>query len=80
MKKLLTVPEEMLLTAIWRLRDRAYGVTIRCKIEEVTGRDIGYGTLYNILAQLHRKGYVSRSRSVPVLNGMHILYGSTGST
>ncbi|MCJ7581594.1 MAG: PadR family transcriptional regulator [Candidatus Aminicenantes bacterium] len=63
--KPLTVPEEILLTAILRLEDNAYGVTIRKKIAQVTGQDIGYGTLYNILAQLVRKGYVSKSRSAP---------------
>lgn len=65
MKKLLTVPEEIMLTTIWRLDDDAYGVTIRKKISELTQRDIAYGTLYNILAQLHRKGYVDKSRSAP---------------
>ena len=61
----LTIPEEILLSAIWRLKDDAYGVTIRKKIAEVTEQDIAYGTLYNILAQLYRKGYVVKSRSAP---------------
>ena len=61
----LTVPEEILLTSIFRLQDDAYGVSIRKKIEEVTGRDIAYGVLYNILAQLVRKGYVKKSRGMP---------------
>ncbi len=63
--KELTVSEEIILTAIWRLEDNAYGVTIRKKVEEVTRRDIIYGTLYNILAQLVRKGYVNKSRGMP---------------
>ncbi|MFC2156479.1 PadR family transcriptional regulator [Acidobacteriota bacterium] len=61
----LTVPEEILLTAIWRLKDDAYGVTIRKKVAEVTNRDIAYGTLYNILAQLVRKGYVTKNPGSP---------------
>ena len=61
----LTIPEEILLTSILRLQDDAYGVSIRKKIEEVTGQDIAYGTLYNILAQLVRKGYVFKSRGKP---------------
>jgi DNA-binding PadR family transcriptional regulator len=61
----LSVPEEILLTAIWRLKEDAYGVTIRKKVEEVTGRDIAYGTLYNILAQLTRKGYVTKAAGPP---------------
>ena len=63
--KTLTIPEEILLTAILRLKDNAYGVSIRKKISEVTDQEIAYGTLYNILAQLDRKGYVSKSRSAP---------------
>jgi len=61
----LTIPEEILLTAILRLKDNAYGVVIRKKVAEVTGRDIAYGSLYNILAQVLRKGYVRKDRGVP---------------
>jgi len=63
--KELTISEEIILTSIWRLKDNAYGVTIRKKVEEVTRRDIIYGTLYNTLAQLVRKGYVNKSRGMP---------------
>jgi DNA-binding PadR family transcriptional regulator len=63
--KELTISEEIILTAIWRLKDNAYGVTIRKKVEEVTRREMIYGTLYNILAQLVRKGYVNKSRGMP---------------
>jgi PadR family transcriptional regulator PadR len=61
----LTIPEEIFLTSILRLKDEAYGVAIRKNIEKVTGRNIAYGTLYNILAQLVRKGYVFKSRGNP---------------
>lgn len=61
----LTISEEMVLTTIWRLGDNAYGVTIRAKIHEITQRDIAYGTLYNLLAQLVRKGYVLKKRGKP---------------
>ncbi|MCP4724529.1 MAG: PadR family transcriptional regulator [bacterium] len=61
----LTIPEQTLLLAIWRLKDEAYGVSIRKKVEEVTKKDIIYGTLYNLLDQLVRKGYVLKSRGEP---------------
>lgn len=61
----LTMAEEILLTAILRLKDNAYGVTIRKKIAEITKSDISYGTLYNLLGQLVRKGYVLKKRSQP---------------
>ncbi len=63
--KELTVAEEIILTAILRLEDNAYGVAIRKKVAEVTQKEFIYGTLYNLLDQLVRKGYVSKSRGAP---------------
>ena len=57
MKKL-TVNEEIFLIAIWHLKDDAYGVKIRKKIRELTGSSILFGTLYNTLDYLVKKGYV----------------------
>lgn len=62
----LTLAEEILLTAIWRLKDNAYGVTIRKKVADVTKKNVIYGTLYNSLDQLLRKGYVAKIRGKPV--------------
>lgn len=64
--KEMTVSEELVLTAIWRLKENAYGISVRRKVVEVTGRDMAYGTLYNILDQLVRKGYVSKRLGQPV--------------
>jgi DNA-binding PadR family transcriptional regulator len=61
-----TVLEEIVLTAILRLKDNAYGVQIRQKVAEVTKKELIYGTLYNTLDQLVRKGLISKSRGVPV--------------
>lgn len=61
----LTLMEEILLTAIWRLHDMAYGVSIRKKITEVTGEEMIYGTLYNLLDQLVRKNFLRKSRGLP---------------
>jgi len=47
--------EEMILWAVWRLGDNAYGVTIRKQLSERTGRLFPYGTLYGVLAKLTRK-------------------------
>lgn len=64
--KELTLAEEILLTTIWRLKDNAYGVTIRKKVAEVTKKNVIYGTLYNSLDQLLRKGYVAKIEGKPV--------------
>jgi PadR family transcriptional regulator PadR len=65
--KKLSVNEQIFLIAIWWLEDEAYGVRIRDKIKEMTGRTFTFGTLYNTLDNLAKKGYVS-SRAVQFLS------------
>lgn len=56
----LTKAEETLLLTILRLKDNAYGVAIKRHIQKNTGKALPYGTLYFILEQLSKKGYVKR--------------------
>ena len=65
--KNLSVNAQIFLIAIWWLKDEAYGVRIRDKITEMTGRTFTFGTLYNTLDYLAKKGYVT-SRAVQILN------------
>jgi DNA-binding PadR family transcriptional regulator len=65
--KILSVNEQIFLIAIWRLKDEAYGVRIRDKIKEITGRTFTFGTLYNTLDYLAKKDYLT-SRTVQILN------------
>lgn len=65
--KTLSVNEQIFLIAIWWLKDETYGVRIRDKIAEMTGRTFTFGTLYNTLDNLAKKGYVT-SRAVQILN------------
>ena len=51
--------EELILLALVRLRDNAYGVTIRQEIEKRTGRQVSVGAVYTALERLQQKGYVS---------------------
>jgi len=53
--------EQVVLLAILRLKDNAYGVTIRQQIRECTGRNPAPGALYNTLDRLEEKSMV-RSR------------------
>lgn len=57
----LTKIEEILLVAIWHLKENAYGVEIRRHVSSVTGRDLTYGHLYSALNQLAAKEYVEKS-------------------
>jgi DNA-binding PadR family transcriptional regulator len=64
--KELSKAEEMVLLAIWRLEKEAYGVTIRRQIRKDTGRDYTFGTLYGLLRQMDRKGYIRKFQTVPL--------------
>jgi DNA-binding PadR family transcriptional regulator len=55
----------MLLTAISNLEDNAYGVTIMAKIREISPKKIVFGTLYNSLDKLVKKGYVIATTGEP---------------
>jgi PadR family transcriptional regulator PadR len=58
--------EEMVLLAVWRLADRADGVSIRRKILKDAGKDYTYGTLYGLLRQMDRKGYIRKAKADPL--------------
>ena len=57
--------EQLVLLAIVRLGDDAYGSTIREEIEERTARSVAIGALYTALDRLERKGWVSSTMSDP---------------
>jgi PadR family transcriptional regulator PadR len=59
--KELTKTEEILLLAIWRLKDDAYGVKIRQYVSQFTGKEFTYGNLYSALSQLAKKKYVNKT-------------------
>jgi PadR family transcriptional regulator PadR len=61
----LTLTEEMFLLAVWKLKENAYGVTVRQHVSEETGRTYPYGTLYSALDKLARKGYLTKTSGDP---------------
>lgn len=50
--------EHVIVLAVLRLEDRAYGVTVRQEIQIRTGRDVSVGAVYATLDRLQAKGYV----------------------
>jgi len=64
--KELTRIEEILLLAIWRLQDEAYGVKIRQHVSEVLKKEFTYGNLYSALDQLAQKQFVTKTIGGPV--------------
>ena len=50
--------EQIVLLAVARLGDEAYGTTIRREIDRRVGRDVSVGALYATLERLETKGLV----------------------
>jgi DNA-binding PadR family transcriptional regulator len=57
--------ENLLLLAILRLGDRAYGVTIRLELLDSAGRDVAVGAIYTGLDRLQQKGFVESWNGEP---------------
>ena len=57
--------EQIVLLAVLRLGDDAYGVPIRRDIEQRTRRSLTVGALYRTLDRLEEKGYVTSSFGDP---------------
>jgi PadR family transcriptional regulator PadR len=76
----LTMTEQIYLIAIWHLKENAYGVKIREKILDLSGKSMVFGTLYNNLDTLVKKGYVETKRgsSAPNRGGnVRVFYSLT---
>ena len=57
--------EHIVLLALVRLEDNAYGMTVRREIEARTGRNISIGAVYATLERLEAKGYISSFTGEP---------------
>ena len=57
--------EYLLLLAVLRLGEGAYGVTMRREIEERTGRPVTLGSIYPTMDRLEAKGLVRSTMSEP---------------
>jgi DNA-binding PadR family transcriptional regulator len=57
--------EHLVLLALLRLQDRAYGVTVRREIQDRAHREVSIGAVYATLDRLEAKGYVKSSIGEP---------------
>jgi PadR family transcriptional regulator PadR len=57
--------EHIVILALFRLADRAYGVTVRQEIEARIGREVSIGAVYATLDRLEAKGYVKSQLGEP---------------
>ena len=69
--EILTSSEEMVLLAIWHLRDEAYGVMILGKLRDTAGLNWTIGAIYAPLHRLEKKGFVETRKgdSLPQKGG-----------
>jgi len=58
--------EQMVLLAVLRLEDDAYGRSIRQELEARTGRKVSHGASYVTLDRMEAKGLVESSLGAPV--------------
>jgi DNA-binding PadR family transcriptional regulator len=63
--KLLSRSEEIILIAILKLGDDAYGAAIRRRLKQDTGAEWSFGSIYTALNTLTRRGYVKKRRGEP---------------
>ena len=64
--KLLTRSEELVLLAIWKLQDNAYGITIKEELERITGKEWSIGAVYAPLHRIEKKELVSSFQGDPI--------------
>ena len=57
--------EQLILLALVRLGENAYGVSMRKEIEARTGRAISAGAIYTALERLETRGFVSSRLGEP---------------
>ncbi len=63
--KLLSRIEEIILLAIYRLGDEAYGMAIREEVIKATGKKWLLGAIYGPLGRLQKNGYVTSFKGEP---------------
>jgi len=62
--------EEIILLAIWKLKDNAFGSLIIQQVEEDTGSSWVSGSVYSALARLKKHGYINTVERDKVSEGI----------
>jgi DNA-binding PadR family transcriptional regulator len=55
----------MVLLAVMRLRDEAYGISVQREIEQTAGRALSIGAIYATLVRLESKGLMASTAGEP---------------
>jgi DNA-binding PadR family transcriptional regulator len=62
---LLSRNEELLLTTVWKLGDRAYSISVQDRMSELLRRRVTIGAVYVPLERMVRRGFLSTRESEP---------------
>ena len=63
--KLLSRTEEIILATVWKLKDDAYGIAINDFINQSTGLNWKFGSIYTPLGRLVENGYLNTAEGEP---------------
>jgi PadR family transcriptional regulator PadR len=64
--RFLSRPEELVLHAVWQLKENAYCVPIRKHVSQLSGEDWSFGAIYVPLHRLEKKGLVKSFLNDPL--------------
>lgn len=56
--RFLSRPEELVPLAVWKLKEKAYCVPIRDFLNKITGKTWSFGSVYDPLNRLEKKGFL----------------------
>lgn len=62
---MLTRKEELLLLAVWRLQDDAYGLSVRRQVSAWMGKKVSVGSVYVPLNRMAKRGLLTTWESDP---------------
>jgi PadR family transcriptional regulator PadR len=63
--RLLSKPEELVLLSVWKLKQNAYCVPIRDFLNKITRKNWSFGSVYDPLNRLEKKGLLKSYKSGP---------------
>jgi DNA-binding PadR family transcriptional regulator len=63
--RFLSRPEELVLLAVWKFKGGAYSVPIRDFLNAITGKTWSFGSVYDPLNRLEKKGLLESTESEP---------------
>lgn len=57
--------EDVIMNAVFQLRDDAYGVAIRAHAEQLSGKPVAIGAVYTTLSRLEKKNLIEARTGDP---------------